>query len=373
MNTNVPIGPSSTRRSACPRRRHMSSQREHDGHVHGDAVHASDRSDLESEAAGVLVAAVGARPRDDRARDDGDTGHRSDRPRQPAMGSTDERHPPGAVGFLGRPPEHEAVRAQHHRQEEVPLHGGRMEVDEDGDAAEHDLADDAGHEPERQPREVPPARLAHQRPEHGEDHGDGDDAGEQPVQLLDRGVRARHVDEPGLAAVRPVGAAESRAGQSHQRAGHHDDHQRREREQRDAGVRRRRESAEAHDVARLRRRYGPGPGRSCRYGHGSCSPASTTTRSTRRACRSPRPPRATSTTTTGTSSTATGGTDRCTSRWPWACTRTATSPTRHSASSATARCRSTSTLPDGPRQIVATPTRSDRSGSRSSNRCTASG
>ena len=51
--------------------------------------------------------------------------------------------------------EHDGVGDEEQGQEHVSLHRRRVEVDEDGDAAEHDLGEDAGDEPERQQREVP--------------------------------------------------------------------------------------------------------------------------------------------------------------------------------------------------------------------------
>ncbi len=87
----------------------------------------------------------------------------------------------------------------------VPLDGERVEVDEHGDPAEHDLGENAGDEAERQPGQIPPPGDADQRTEHGGDHGDADETGEQAVELLDRGVARRDIDEPGAAARRPVG------------------------------------------------------------------------------------------------------------------------------------------------------------------------
>jgi hypothetical protein len=44
--------------------------------------------------------------------------------------------------------EHDGIRDEEHRQQEVTLHGGRVEVDEHRDATEHDLAEHAGDETE---------------------------------------------------------------------------------------------------------------------------------------------------------------------------------------------------------------------------------
>ena len=64
-----------------------------------------------------------------------------------------------AVGLARPPQQHDGDGDEDLRQQHVALHGQRVEVDEHGDAAEHDLAEDAGDEAERQPREVAPARL----------------------------------------------------------------------------------------------------------------------------------------------------------------------------------------------------------------------
>ncbi len=133
----------------------------------------------------------------------------------------------GAVVRLPRPVDEDHGRAdEDHRQQQVSLDGDRMEVDEHGDAAEHDLTDDARHEAEREQGQVAPPGHAPQRAEHGRDDGEGHQAGEQPVDLLDRGVVGGDVDEPLVAAPRPVVAPEPRPGESHGRPGDDDDHQR---------------------------------------------------------------------------------------------------------------------------------------------------
>ena len=55
----------------------------------------------------------------------------------------------------------------------------------------------------------PPARTADQRAEHGGDHGEADEPGEQAIDLLDRRVARRDIDELGAAARRPVGATQT--------------------------------------------------------------------------------------------------------------------------------------------------------------------
>ena len=53
--------------------------------------------------------------------------------------------------------EHDCVGDEHERQDHVPLDRDRVEVDEHGDAAQHDLGDNPGHQAERQHGQVAPA------------------------------------------------------------------------------------------------------------------------------------------------------------------------------------------------------------------------
>ena len=164
----------------------------------------------------------------------------------------------GVVGLTGPAQQHDGRRDEHHRQQHVALHGDRVEVDEDGDPAEHDLAEHAGDEPEREQRQVAAARLAPQRTEHGGDHGHRDGAGEQPVDLLDGGVVRRHVDELLVVAVRPVVAAEPGAGQPDGGAGDDDGDQQPEGDGGDLAVASRRdphgdEATAGHPPGRKRR------------------------------------------------------------------------------------------------------------------------
>ena len=96
---------------------------------------------------------------------------------------------------------------------------------------------------------------AHERTEHGEDDGDADDAGEQAVELLDRGVRARDVDELAGAALRPVATPEAGVGEAHGCPRDDDRAQREEGEQCDGAVPRRRQPhrAKSTDVPPSRR------------------------------------------------------------------------------------------------------------------------
>ena len=164
------------------------------------AVDPGRRGDRQVEAPGVLVAGVRAGAGDDGAGDDRRRGPPTSPTHAAVRGTTaPPARPSGspARGRGGPPCGHDRLR-----QQQVGLDGDRVEVDEHGDPAEHDLADDAGDEPERQPREVAPAGLRtapstariRQR----------DEAGEQPVDLLDGGVAADDVDELLVVAARPV-------------------------------------------------------------------------------------------------------------------------------------------------------------------------
>ena len=151
--------------------------------------------------------------------------------------------------------EDDGVGEDQDRQDEVGLDGDGVQVGQDGDAAEHDLADDAADEAERQPRQVPPPGLADEGAEHGQDDRDRDDAREEAVHLLDRAVGARDVDEAAPVALGPVRAAQTGAGQAHERAGHDDHGEGQRGQQGQAAVRRRAEPP----AAGLRPRRAPPP------------------------------------------------------------------------------------------------------------------
>ena len=111
--------------------------------------------------------------------------------------------------------------------------GGEVVLDDE--RAEDRLAD----HPERQQRaeqgEVPAEGPAEPSERAGGDHGEADEAGQQPVAVLDHrmGVERRH----GLAvAFGPVGAAETRAREAYRGPGQHDQRERCEGDQRHLGV-----------------------------------------------------------------------------------------------------------------------------------------
>ena len=163
------------------------------------------RGDLDTEAARLLVTRVRSCAGDDGA---GDQGQRRERGDADGVAADLGRHRPHRLAFVGlggMVDEHHGVGDEHQRDDHVPLDGERVEVDEHGDPAEHDLGENAGDEAERQPGQIPPPGDADQRTEHGGDHGDADETGEQAVELLDRGVARRDIDELGAAARRPVG------------------------------------------------------------------------------------------------------------------------------------------------------------------------
>ena len=170
------------------------------------------------------------------------------------IGSGDGR-PVGTGRLRGAVVEHDGVGEDQDRQDEVGLDGDGVQVGEDRDAAEHDLADHAADEAERQPRQVPPPGLADEGAEHGQDHRDRDDAREEAVHLLDRAVGARDVDEAAPVALGPVRAAQTGAGEAHERAGHDDHGEGQRGQQGQAAVRRRAEppAAGLHAVVRLLR------------------------------------------------------------------------------------------------------------------------
>ena len=72
--------------------------------------------------------------------------------------------------------------------------------------------------------------------EHRGDHRDGHEAGDQAVHLLDRLVRRAELDQLALGAVGPVLTAQTRFGQAHRGARHHDQHQEHQGRHRDALV-----------------------------------------------------------------------------------------------------------------------------------------
>ena len=165
--------------------------------------------DLDPEAPRLLVPGVRSGAGDHGAGDERQPSQRRDGNDVTADLRRDRADQQAVVGFTGAVDEHDGVGDEDQRQKHVTLHGGRVQVDEHGDPAEHDL----GERLRRRDRATATSGHAagadtDQRAEHGGDHGDADQSGEQAVDLLDRGVTGRHVDELRATARRPVGAAE---------------------------------------------------------------------------------------------------------------------------------------------------------------------
>ena len=75
--------------------------------------------------------------------------------------------------------------------EEVRHHEPGREVEGDHQLPEHGLQEHAGHEAPRQPQEVPALGDSEQAAEHRQDDHHRHQAGEEAVDVLDRGVLAR--------------------------------------------------------------------------------------------------------------------------------------------------------------------------------------
>ena len=105
-----------------------------------------DVGDEAAEALGRRVTGVGAGAGDHRA------GDHQQRRRRPAatrdrVRSVRPTPDPAAAGFLAGPPQQDhGVRHQDLRQHEVAGDRRGVQVDQHGDAAQHDLAEHAGHQ-----------------------------------------------------------------------------------------------------------------------------------------------------------------------------------------------------------------------------------
>ena len=132
--------------------------------------------------------------------------------------------------------EDDGVGHEHHRQHEVAHHQRRVEVEEDDEAAEDDLADHPEDEAGGQPDQVPPVRPAPQGGQDGDDDHDRHRPRHHAVHELDEGVVLERRHDPALGAGRPVGAAEARTGHPHGPAGDNDEAQGEERHEGDTAV-----------------------------------------------------------------------------------------------------------------------------------------
>ena len=205
-----------------------------------DGVQAGDVGQEEAEPLDLLVAAVGPGPGDGGAGDEDDGGRAEQHAGQDADLGGGHGPALAAVGLAGAVVQDDGAADEDGRHEEVAHHERGRQLVEDGEAAEDDLADDPGDERPGPPGQVAPAGGAEERAGDGQDHADGDQAGEVAVGGLDDAVHAGFVvghERAGLAA-RPRGAAQAGSGEAHPSAGDHDDPEQRQREQGDPAVRR---------------------------------------------------------------------------------------------------------------------------------------
>jgi hypothetical protein len=135
--------------------------------------------------------------------------------------------------------EDDGVGHQHHRQHEVAHDQRRIEMGEDDEPAQDDLAEHAENETDGEPGQVPPVRPAAQGGQDRHDDHDRHGAGDSPVDELDEGVVLERRHDAPFGAGRPVGAAEARAGDPHRSAGDDDERQSQQGEERDPAVARR--------------------------------------------------------------------------------------------------------------------------------------
>ena len=129
------------------------------------------RGDRDAESADVLTVVTGVRTGtgDDRAGDERDRGEQADRDGVAADLGRHGRTAAPVVGLRRSVDEHDGVRDEDERHEHVALDGERVQVDQDRDPAEHDLAEHPADESERQVEQVLPARHPPDRAEHGGD------------------------------------------------------------------------------------------------------------------------------------------------------------------------------------------------------------
>ena len=187
---------------------------------------------LEVEAVDQLAlvgSRVGARGGGDRAGEDrqlAERDQRADRPDAEPVGGA-----AALPGLVARAPgEGEGGVEQQHREDEVAHHqpGGEVVLDDQG--AEDRLADHPQRQQRPEQRQVPAERPAEPGQHAGGDHREADEAGEQPVAVLDHRVGVERGHRPAV-ALGPVRAAEARSGQPHRGAGQHDQRERREGDQ----------------------------------------------------------------------------------------------------------------------------------------------
>ena len=131
-------------------------------------MQAGDLREGEVEPLGLLVAAVGARRRHDGAEEQDEAGggdvELAEQAEVPAVTT-------GATGssWPARWCRTTAVASSTIESRKWAITKPGLQLEQHGQAAEHDLADHAGDEAEREPDEVAAAGHPEQRAEHGED------------------------------------------------------------------------------------------------------------------------------------------------------------------------------------------------------------
>jgi hypothetical protein len=124
--------------------------------------------------------------------------------------------------------EDDGVPEDEHGDQEMAHDQPGRELEEDDEAAEHDLTQHADHQPGGQPHQVGPAGDAPGGTAHGEDDRHRHQTGDQPVDELDhgRGVSDLARSQAALLAGGPVGTAQARPGKTHGSPGEDDEGQR---------------------------------------------------------------------------------------------------------------------------------------------------
>ena len=185
-----------------------------------DAVHPHRPTDVEGQPLDGLVAGVGPGARDHGA---GEQDRRCRGRRSTCVVAGHTMADATARGDLvvGEPGplvQHGRSPDQQHRDEEVEAHDRVVELGEGDGRTDQDLGDHARHEEPRPTGQVAPTGHAEHGPADGEDDGDRDGAGEEPVDPLDHGVELEWRVELALLAGGPVAAAQPRAGEPHRSA-----------------------------------------------------------------------------------------------------------------------------------------------------------
>lgn len=186
-------------------------------------VQLADEGRVQTGTPGVRVTRVRAAAGDDGAQDEHRTGDGDQAADQPAQRRCHQR-PARCVTLAGAHKERHRRGDDGHREAEVRGDQPRVQVGEHGEPAQHRLGDDAQHQRSRPTQQRPATRAAAQHGQHRHDDHRRERKGQHPVGELDQTVQAMDTghDVATVTALRPGGAAQSRAGQPHQGAGHHD-------------------------------------------------------------------------------------------------------------------------------------------------------